>query len=428
MTGLCPSSDCAAATYTFRLTGGMKNPPYVKPLTGNFVVKSTDSSGALINRNIIANSDVTEILPTVITTGSVVRSSTTLGGDSDYTFSFETINTLEQNGKFILTLDLNQVSLKSGSSPTCFKSDGTTEVSCTVTSSSDSQAVIEMTEFCSTDANGCAAGTTVTLIIKNLANPLLLSANFATTSFAMATATSNSYKIDEISTGVLATPNIEGVAVEISGIDLADPVVNHDSTLSFTFKPKSNLPSNAYVTVTIPAFVAIVPSSPGCAMVLPSSTTMSCTYTTATGTGRRRLGAVSWGRRLATSQSYYTSVVFNNFCSNSNCEAETTHQVSINMKVRQNSKAVGGNFLVTTATSAADIGSGSLANSITINPEPFTDTALDNGGCNAIKATCSLTVSFKSVNTFPTSSDGGRILMNVPSDIIGNPDLIYMRS
>ena len=197
----------------------MKNPPYVNPsLTGNFVVKTTDSSGALINRNIIANSDVTAILPTIITTGTVVRSVTTLGGDSDYTFSFVTINTLEQNGKYVITLDLNQVSLKSGVSPTCFKSDGSTSVSCTVTSSSDTQAVIEMTEFCSTDSSGCAAGTTVTLVIKNLANPLLLSANVATTSFAMATATSNSYKIDEISTGVLATPNLEGVAVEISAI------------------------------------------------------------------------------------------------------------------------------------------------------------------------------------------------------------------
>ena len=80
LTGLCTTA-CATGSYQFKFAGGIKNPDYVEPLTGNFVSYTSDSSGSVVSRDIKANSDVTEILPTPIT-ASITRSVTTPGANN----------------------------------------------------------------------------------------------------------------------------------------------------------------------------------------------------------------------------------------------------------------------------------------------------------------------------------------------------------
>ena len=71
-----------------------------------------------------------------------------------------------------------------------------------------------------------------------------------------------------------------------------------------------------------------------------------------------------------------------------------------------------------TKTSSEDIGVGSLANSITINPNPFSNPTFNNNGYNQLDASCSLTVSVTTVYTFPDKDNDGKIALTLPSDLI----------
>jgi hypothetical protein len=75
---------------------------------------------------------------------------------------------------------------------------------------------------------------------------------------------------------------------------------------------------------------------------------------------------------------------------------------------------------VTTRTSTSDIGIGSYTNSVTIAPNPFTSTSLDNSACDTVGASCSLVVKFTTVYDFPNKDNSGKIAMTTPSDLTIN--------
>ena len=128
LTDLCTTA-CAIASYQFKLAGGIKNPNYVEPLTGNFVSYTTDSSGAVINRDIKPNSDVTEILPTPMT-ATIVRNATALGASVGLTITFTTVNPFPDGGKIIVRMPTDQIN---GTPAACLKGDLSTALFCSTT-------------------------------------------------------------------------------------------------------------------------------------------------------------------------------------------------------------------------------------------------------------------------------------------------------
>jgi hypothetical protein len=73
----------------------------------------------------------------------------------------------------------------------------------------------------------------VRIILKNVKNPTRLSANYATTSFGIGTATSQGYKIDYSNTskkfflilGLVPSKKLTGAPVQIEAISLTLPYV-----------------------------------------------------------------------------------------------------------------------------------------------------------------------------------------------------------
>ena len=236
--------------------------------------------------------------------------------------------------------------------------------------------------------------------IQGGTNPTLLSANVATTSWEVYTATSLSYYVDGAYTGLKPTPDLEGVAITVTVVDVASPIVFADTTLSIGFTPGSDLPSGAIVEIGFPAEFASSPTSESCSQVTPSAGSLSCSYSVTNG--------------------YITSISISNPCSASDCKSTTATVYQFAIKIRENTKDVGGSFYVITKTSSADIGYGSLANSITISPNPFTNTSFDNSGCDTINAECSLSIKFTTVYDFPNKSNNGKIAMTIPSDLTIN--------
>jgi hypothetical protein len=124
------TSACAIGSYQFKFAGGIKNPDYVETLTGNFVSYTTDSAGAVVNRDIKLNSDVTDILANPMT-ATIVRSVTTLGASTGLTVTYTTISTYPDGGKIIFRMPTDQITL--GSSTTCLKGDLSTSLTCSTT-------------------------------------------------------------------------------------------------------------------------------------------------------------------------------------------------------------------------------------------------------------------------------------------------------
>ena len=220
--------------------------------------------------------------------------------------------------------------------------------------------VVTINEWCTSGGSPCAANSVLRFVIQGVKNPSLLSANYSPISWEALTATSQSYPIDGAYTGLKPTPNLEGVAITLSTVEVASPVVYAETTLSLSFIPNSDLPSNALVVVGLPREFAFAPKTQSCLQLIPSSATLSCTYETSGG--------------------YLSSITISNPCSNSNCRSTTIHVYTLAIKIRQNTKNVGESFTVTTKTSTADIGIGSLANSIVIKPNPFDNMKFDNSG------------------------------------------------
>lgn len=88
---------------------------------------TTDSSGAVVNRDIVANTDVSEILPYPIT-ATIVRNVATLGDETNLTVSFTTENTFPSGGNIIFKMPIDQINL--GSGITCYKGDLSTTLTC----------------------------------------------------------------------------------------------------------------------------------------------------------------------------------------------------------------------------------------------------------------------------------------------------------
>lgn len=253
---LCTSA-CAVGSYQFKISSGIKNPDYVQPLTGNFVSYTTDSSGAIVNRDIKANSDVSPILPTPMT-ATIVRSSKSLGSSTGLTVTFTTVNPYPDGGKILFYMPTDQISLDS--STTCLKGDLSTSLTCSV-ATSGSYYVVTINEWCTAGGTACAGGTSQSFYIQGVVNPSLLSANVASTSWQVLTANSLSYAIDGKYTSLKPTPDLEGVAVTFSTASVADPTVYKDTTLTVAFTPNSDLPSNAIIDLGLPTEFAFLPTT-----------------------------------------------------------------------------------------------------------------------------------------------------------------------
>jgi hypothetical protein len=278
LTDVC-TSGCAVDSYQFKIAGGIKNPDYVETLTGNFVTYTSDSSGAVVNRDIVANSDVSAILPYPVT-ATITRNVATLGDATNLTISFTTENTFPSGGKIIFKMPTDQITL--GTGITCYKGDLSTTLTCSNTTEG-SYYVITINEWCTVSSPTCAAGAALSFVIEGLSNPNLLSANVATTSWEVLTATSSSYPIDGAYTSLKPSPDLEGVTVTVSLVTIDSPIVYAQTTLSVSFTPNSDLPSNALIQIGLPSEFALAPSTESCAQLFPSTATLSCTYTSSGG-------------------------------------------------------------------------------------------------------------------------------------------------
>ena len=388
------TAGCAIGSYQFKFSSGIKNPDYVETLTGNFVTYTTDSSGSIVNRDIKSNSNVSPILPTPMT-ATITRSVSTLSTATTLTVSFTTTNTFPSGGKILFYMPTDQISL-SGSSVTWTKSDGTTSLTCTTTTSG-SYYVVTINEWWTSGSGTWAASTSLSFIVSGVVNPSLLSANVASTSWQVLTATSSSYPIDGKYTSLKPTPDLQGVAVTFTVASVANAVVYSQTSLSVAFIPNSNLPSNALIEIGIPSGFALSPTTQSWLQLSPSSATLTCSYTTSSG--------------------YVTAITVSDPWSHSSWSSTIPLIYQVSIQIRQDTMSVGGSFYITTKTSSADIGIGSYTNSITISPNPFVSTSLDNSGWDTVKASCSLMIKFTTVYTFPNKSNSGKISLTIPSDI-----------
>jgi hypothetical protein len=73
-----------------------------------------------VNRDIKPNSDVTEILP-VVMTATITRNVNTLSVSTNLTTSFTTVSTFPAGGKILFKMPTDQISLSG--SITCHKGD-----------------------------------------------------------------------------------------------------------------------------------------------------------------------------------------------------------------------------------------------------------------------------------------------------------------
>ena len=138
------TSACAVGSYTFKFSSGISNPDYVQTLSGNFVSYTTDSSGAIVNRDIVDNSNVSPILPTSMD-ATITRSVTTLGTATALTVAFTTVNPFPDGGKILMYMPTDQISLDT--SQTCLQSDQTTSITCSV-ATSGSNYIVTLDEWC----------------------------------------------------------------------------------------------------------------------------------------------------------------------------------------------------------------------------------------------------------------------------------------
>ena len=150
------------ASYQFKISTGIKNPDYVQPLTGNFVSYTTDASGAIVNRDIKSNSNVSPILPTPMT-ATIVRSNKSLGGSTGLTVTFTTVNPFPDGGFILFYMPTDQITL--GTSTTCLKGDLSTSLTWSV-ATSGSYYVVTVNEWCTAGGTPCAAGTALSFYYK----------------------------------------------------------------------------------------------------------------------------------------------------------------------------------------------------------------------------------------------------------------------
>jgi hypothetical protein len=84
---LCPTG-CPVGQYQF-IFSNIKNPPSIKPITGNFQVDTQDNTTAVVNRGIVANNKLQAISPNPMEV-TIQRSSLALGASSSISVFIKT--------------------------------------------------------------------------------------------------------------------------------------------------------------------------------------------------------------------------------------------------------------------------------------------------------------------------------------------------
>ena len=102
--------------------------------------------GLVININIVSNADVNPILASLLTSVSITKSNNTLGASTSLTFNFMTNNPFPDGGKIILYMPTDQISLYI--SKNCFQTSAITTVLTCSTSTSGSNYIITIDEWC----------------------------------------------------------------------------------------------------------------------------------------------------------------------------------------------------------------------------------------------------------------------------------------
>ena len=105
---LCTAVACPIDSYQFKFSGGINNPDYVQEISGDFMSYTTDSIGSVINRDIIPNPDISQVMPTPMD-ATITRGSTTLGVETGLTVTFTTENQYPNDGLIIFKLPIDQM-------------------------------------------------------------------------------------------------------------------------------------------------------------------------------------------------------------------------------------------------------------------------------------------------------------------------------
>ena len=143
------TTACAVGSYSFKFSSGIRNPDYVQPLSGNFISYTTDSSGAIVNRDIVDNSNVDPVLPTPMN-ATITRSVTTLGAATALTVAFTTVNSFPDGGKILMYMPTDQMSLNT--TQTCLQGDRTTPITCSIVTNG-SNYILTLDEWCTSGSD-----------------------------------------------------------------------------------------------------------------------------------------------------------------------------------------------------------------------------------------------------------------------------------
>jgi hypothetical protein len=115
MTGACPTQNCVLKDFEITVTGGFKNPDYVKPIVANesLTILTKDTSDVFVNNKnkvpvLLSNIPqiTTKPLQDVFLTRTFTDAllSTAIDGSVFYYFKFTTTTDIQKGGKIVLTI------------------------------------------------------------------------------------------------------------------------------------------------------------------------------------------------------------------------------------------------------------------------------------------------------------------------------------
>jgi hypothetical protein len=112
------------------------------------------------------------------------------------------------------------------------------------------------------------------------------------------------------------------------------------------------LSGNGNARILIPEGFAVTPTTKACKRIDPSPADLVCTYQVTNG--------------------YVTEINFTNLCqSTAGCNQALTYKLSANIKNRENTKVIGGKFVVSVGDDNLDKALGEANNDLSIQPAPL---------------------------------------------------------
>ncbi|CAI2366970.1 unnamed protein product [Moneuplotes crassus] len=350
LTSQCISA-CNIGSFSFNISGGIKNPYYVPSSTDEFITETTDSSGAVINYGIIQNSAVFPILPTMMTDLiSVSRSNDLLDTAVTLTVKFKPPETIPRDAKILIGIPHDQIN-PTGTSLICKKRDSSKEHNCSDEIIGD-QFVVTIDKWCLESKETCTLNDPLSFDIEGYKNPNSFIANNATTSWKISITTDNSNLIDFKETAIKPSPDLHGIPPIIQLVSLSDSMINAETTILFNLFLSESLRESSTITFKFPKQFAKIPSQEECNEIPPLSRSLSCQYT-------------------QDKDGYIDTVTITLDCNSPNCITSANRAFLINIRNRGTTRAVGGDFTFTTRTASKDFGLAVYENTLIHSPSPL---------------------------------------------------------